>query len=63
MKVQVNRETCQGHNRCSMTCPEIYKIDAEGYAFVEVEEVPTEHEENARRALETCPENAISMIE
>ena len=63
MKVQVDRETCQGHNRCSMACPEIYKIDNEGYAYVEVEEIPKELEERARRAIETCPENAIAMIE
>ncbi len=63
MKVQVDREKCQGHNLCNMNCPEVYKIDAEGYSFVETAEVAKELEEKARRGAEACPEKAITVTE
>ena len=46
-----------------MNCPEVYKIDAEGYSFVETEEVAKELEEKARRGAEACPEHVISVTE
>ena len=61
MKVRVDLEKCQGHNRCYMTCPEIYKIDDQGYSYVEIKEVPKSIEEQARRGAEVCPEHAISV--
>ncbi|MCH7837066.1 MAG: ferredoxin [Chloroflexi bacterium] len=63
MRVRVDRERCQGHNRCSMVCPEVYKIDDESYAYVEQEEVPANLEEQVRRGAEVCPEQAIVVSE
>ena len=48
MRVRVDREKCQGHNRCYLTCPEVYKIDEEGYSYLERAEVPIGIEEKAR---------------
>jgi ferredoxin len=44
-----------------MTCPEVYKTDDEGYAYVEQEDVPKGLEEKVRRGAEVCPENAIIL--
>ena len=63
MRVRVDRERCQGHNRCAMVCPEVYKIDDESYAYVEQEEVPAALEEQVRRGAEVCPEQAIVVSE
>jgi len=63
MRVTVDRERCQGHNRCSMTCPEVYKIDEQGFSYVELHEVPAELRDRARKAAETCPEGAIVVVE
>ena len=63
MRVRVDRGRCQGHNRCYMECPEVYKIDEEGFSHVEHEEVPPELERRARRAAETCPEGAIEVFD
>ncbi len=63
MKVRVDREKCQGHNRCYMACPEVYQVDEEGYAYVDDEEVPGALKEKARRGAEACPENAIVILE
>ena len=59
MRVRVDRQKCQGHNRCYLTCPEVYKIDEDGYSYLERAEVPIGIEEKARRGAEVCPENAI----
>ncbi len=61
MKVQVDRHKCQCHNRCYMACPEVYRVDGEGYAYVEVEVVPKDLEEKALRGAENCPEGAITV--
>lgn len=63
MRVTVDRERCQGHNRCNMTCPEVYRIDDEGLAVVQVDVIPAHLEERARRAAETCPEAAIDGLD
>ncbi|MCH8919093.1 MAG: ferredoxin [Chloroflexi bacterium] len=61
MRVRVDREKCQGHNRCYMACPEVYKVDDETYAYVEDEEVPEALKDQARRGAEVCPEHAITV--
>ena len=63
LTVRVDRGKCQGHNRCNMICPEVYKVDEQGYSYVEHEEVPPDLEEKARRGAEACPEDAIVVIE
>ena len=43
MKINYNRELCQGHNRCYMLAPEIFDVDDEGYAVLKIEgEIPAE---------------------
>lgn len=61
MRVRVDRKKCQGHNRCYMACPEVYKVDDETYAYVEDEEVPEALKDQARRGAEVCPEHAITV--
>lgn len=63
MKVSVNREKCQGHNRCYMICPQVYKVDADTYAYIEEEDVPEALRDQVRRGAEVCPEKAITLIE
>lgn len=63
MKVRVDSEKCQAHNRCFMACPEVYKTDDQGYAYVEEGEVPRALRDAARRGAEACPEKAITVAE
>jgi ferredoxin len=62
--VHVDRERCQGHNRCYALAPELFDIDEEGNAH-ELNDgvVPTDFEEKARLAAANCPEYAISVTE
>lgn len=64
MQVHVDRERCQGHNRCYALAPELFDVDDEGNAFeLNGGEVPAELEEKARLAAANCPEYAITISE
>lgn len=64
MKICVEEEKCQGHNRCFVVAPELFELDDYGYAHaVNDGEVPPELEEKARLAIQNCPENAILVLE
>ena len=64
MRVTVDSEKCQGHNRCFALAPELFDVDDYGTAVVIGEgSVPAELEEKARLAVANCPEFAIGIEE
>ncbi|MEO6124960.1 MAG: ferredoxin [Ilumatobacteraceae bacterium] len=64
MKVHVDPELCQGHNRCYAIAPELFQVDDYGNATERGNgDVPVELEDKARLAVANCPEYAISIIE
>ena len=64
MKVKVDQEKCQGHNRCFVVASDLFELDEYGYAH-EVGDgtVPAGMEEKARLAVQNCPELAITLEE
>jgi ferredoxin len=62
MRVHVDAERCQGHNRCFAIAPELFTIDDLGNAS-EVGDgtVPVALEDTARLAAANCPEFAITV--
>ena len=64
MKVAVDSEKCQGHNRCYALAPGLFKVDEYGYASPRGDgTVPEDLKEKARLAVANCPEKAISITE
>jgi ferredoxin len=64
MKVTVDSEKCQGHNRCYALAPGLFKVDEFGYATPRGDgTVPPELQEKAKLAAANCPERAIEVIE
>lgn len=62
MKVHVDPNLCQGHNRCHVLAPELFDIDDEGYASAAGDGVvPTELADKADLAVDNCPEQAITL--
>ena len=62
MKISLDRDACQGHNRCYSLAPELFDVDDEGYAVLLVDgEVPAGLEEKAQLCADNCPEFAIEV--
>jgi ferredoxin len=62
MRVHIDSEKCQGHNRCYALAPELFDVDDYGAALVVGEGVvPPELADKARLAMANCPELAISI--
>jgi ferredoxin len=64
MKIHVNADKCQGHNRCYVLAPELFDVDDYGYA-TEIDDgvVPAELTEKAQLAIANCPEHAVEVVE
>jgi ferredoxin len=64
LKLHIDRDKCQGHNRCKALAPELISLDRLGNAS-EIGDgtVPPELEEKARLAKANCPEFAVELIE
>jgi ferredoxin len=64
MRVHVDSERCQGHNRCYAIAPDLFEVDDLGFA-AEVGDgtVPAGLEERARLAVANCPEYAVELSE
>jgi ferredoxin len=64
MRVHVDLNRCQGHNRCYAIAPDLFDVDDLGFAH-ELGDgtVPPEHETAARLAAANCPEYAIEISE
>ena len=64
MRVVVDPERCQGHNRCYALAPELFDVDDFGTATAVGDgTVPPDLEDKARLAVANCPEYAISIVE
>jgi ferredoxin len=62
LRVRVETQRCQGHNRCYSIAPELFEIDDYGNSkAVGDGGVPVHLEEKARLAQKNCPEHAIRL--
>ncbi|MGB0209830.1 MAG: ferredoxin, partial [Ilumatobacteraceae bacterium] len=60
MRVTVDSDKCQGHNRCFALAPELFDVDEYGTAVVIGDgTVAADLEDKARLAVANCPEFAI----
>jgi ferredoxin len=61
VRAVVDETLCQGHARCNAMAPEIFDLDDWGHARPGDHAVPPGMEEDAARAVRSCPELAISI--
>lgn len=63
MRVKVDPDKCEGHNRCCALAPELFDVDDYGTATaLNNGIVPPELEEKAKLAVQNCPEYAIEFV-
>jgi len=64
MKVLLDLERCQGHNRCYAIAPEIFDVDDYGMpVLLQDGVVPDGLQDKAALAIANCPEFAITAVE
>ena len=63
MRVRVDPDKCEGHNRCSALAPALFEIDDYGTATAS-ESGPLSEEQAAKAVLaaENCPDFAIEIL-
>ena len=62
MRLVVNGDKCQGHNRCHVLVPELIAVDNLGFAQVKGDGVvPAALVEKAKLAVRNCPEFALRL--
>ncbi len=60
MKVVVDADMCEGHAKCEMTAPEVFKLGPDDVSIVLMDEVPEELRAKVDRAIRLCPRQAIN---
>ena len=64
MRIVLESDKCQGHNRCYALAPELFDVDDYGQSVLLVDgDIPAELVDKARLAAANCPEFAIKVVE
>ncbi len=64
MRIVLESDKCQGHNRCYALAPELFDVDDYGQSVLLVDgDLPAELIDKARLAAANCPEFAIKIVE
>jgi ferredoxin len=64
VRLRIDADKCQGHNRCKAILPELIELDAYGNAQPKGDGlVPEALHEKAYLAKSNCPEFALEIIE
>jgi ferredoxin len=59
--LQVDRTACAGHGLCYGTAPDVVDCDDQGDPVVLADPLPEDEVESAQRAVEMCPERALTI--
>lgn len=64
MKIRVDAERCEGHNRCYAVAPDLFEVDDYGQATALNDGVIAEGDKDAAMlAVDNCPEHAVEVVE
>ena len=63
MRVTIDRDRCAGHGLCYMVAPDVFTDDEDGYGRATDGELAGELVASARRAVGSCPEQAIAITD
>ena len=62
MKLRLDTDACTGHGRCYTLAATLFAADDDGYGRIILHgDVPAELEAEARRAVGSCPEQAVAL--
>jgi ferredoxin len=61
LPLSIDASRCQGHGRCSLISPKLFDVTDDGLGQVLVTEPGPEDADDVARAIDNCPESAISF--
>jgi ferredoxin len=61
--VKIIEDACISCGTCEAMCDSVFKLNDQGISTVIVEEIEKELEDDVREAAESCPTDAIEIIE
>lgn len=62
LRLHVDRDRCQGQNRCKLAAPALFVLDEYGFSREAGDGlVPADQAQQARLAQANCPEHAVSL--
>ncbi|HEY5843790.1 MAG TPA: ferredoxin [Mycobacterium sp.] len=59
MRVEVDRDRCEGNAVCVGIAPDLFDLDDEDYAVMKVDEIPADQVELAEQSIAECPRAAL----
>jgi ferredoxin len=59
MRVEVDRDRCEGNAVCVGIAPDLFDLDDEDYAVVKTDPVPADQLEVAEQSIAECPRAAL----
>jgi ferredoxin len=60
LRISVDREKCQGYGQCEFAAADLFSLDESGTS-VPATDVPDSRREDAERAADACPMQAITV--
>ena len=63
MRVEVDRNRCEGNAVCVGIAPELFDLDDDEYAVVKADPIPGEQVDLAEQAIAECPRAALLHAE
>lgn len=63
LRLVLDPERCTGHGRCYDVAPALFDADERGHCVVRAPVPSAEHHDLARLAVESCPEQALALVD
>ncbi|MBE9373796.1 ferredoxin [Saccharopolyspora sp. HNM0983] len=63
MRIEVDDDLCQGHAMCELEAPEVFHVPKRGTVEVLAEQPAPEQHPDVRRAVASCPTQALRLVE
>ncbi|MEA4822848.1 MAG: ferredoxin [Clostridiaceae bacterium] len=61
MKATIDRDGCISCGLCTELCPEVFRMADDGRAEVYSDSIPSEAEDTATQAQDSCPVSVITV--